>query len=362
MTDEIQPPKRRRRHRRRKPETEEDIMNTEVVPYVIQPVPPPSAKRVLRPINGGANRGARENRPAFTEFNRDSTHAVIEPTYVDTVPGRATAFAEESRGLGLFARALEGRVEDIVLAEAEPSTDPLILNLDRPSAIARVLRTTAHSGRPTLIYLLLKLPSTRLWAVRSVLEANDVEGRLAAVAFFERLAEVTERNTSNAILGEQAAPEHVLLEPQIRKWFAEHTKANLAKLVAGVEPATNTFEVTSGTDTLPLIISVGSDWADPTVLAESVLVNPAVPIRRGMQFVLAEVTPEGIRFHEVRRRTDDKVTVGGAELVDRAAMVAQWQAEDEAAEREAQRKLAADALARAARETLSRRNPVQTTD
>jgi hypothetical protein len=334
----------------------------EATQYIIEPVPAPPTKRILRPINGGANRGARENRTAFADFNRDSTQAVIEPRYVDTVPGRAAAFAEESRVMGIFSRALEGRVEDIVLAEKGTSNDPIILNLDRASAIANVLRTTASAGRPTLGYLLLKLPSERLWAVRFVLEADNDGARLAAIAFFERLAEVSERNTSSSVLGEQADPAHLLIEPRIREWFAEHTKANLAKLVAGVEPATNTFEVTNGHDTLPLIISVRDEWSEPLALAEEVLANPSIPIRRGMQFVLAEVTGEGIRFHEVRRRTDDRLTVGRAEVIDRNTMAARIQAEEEAASREEQRRQAQEALARAVRETLSRRNPVQTTD
>jgi hypothetical protein len=296
------------------------------------------------------------------EFNRDSTQAVIEPKYVDVALGRAHDFIRESLEAGLFARALEGRVEDIVLAERGMSTDPIILNLDRASSLANVLRTTADAGRPTLGYLLLKLPSGRLWAVRFVLEPANDGARAAAVAFFERLADVSERNTSDSVVGDDADPEHRLLEPRIREWFAEHTKANLAKIVAGVEPASNTFEVTNGHDTSPLIISLQRSWADPLALAEAVLENPPVPIRRGMQFVLAEVTPDGIRFHEVRRRTDDQVTVGGAEVVDRAAVLARVEADQEMARREQQRRVAREALARAARETLSRRNPVMTTD
>lgn len=369
MTEEPIQPKRKRRRRRKHAETEEvPVNNVETSPYIVQPVPVPPAKRILRPINGGANRGARRNRTAFLEFNRDSNQATIEPKYVDVAPGRAFDFIRDSLESGLFARAIEGRVEDIVLAERGMSTDPIILNLDRASALANVLRTTAESGRPTLGYLLLKLPSGRLWAVRFVLEpCNDVEpgndgARASAIAFFERLADVSERNTSNAVVGDDADPEHRLLEPRIREWFVEHTKTNLAKIVAGVEPASNTFEVTNGHDTYPLIISLQQSWVDPLVLAESVLENPVIPIRRGMQFVLAEVTPSGIRFHEVRRRTDDRVTVGGAEVIDRAAVAARAEAQAQLARREEERRVAREALAKATRETLSRRNPVMTTD
>jgi hypothetical protein len=360
--------------------------------YTVGPAPAPT-KQIITVENGGANRGARENLRAFAEFNLTSEAASLVPVYSDPAPGRARALAEEAAQRGISARGVEGKVEDVVLSHGSDPRAPIILNLDRASAIANVLTQTAKSPRATLGYLLLKLPSGRLWAVRFVLEAHNETGRAAAVAFFERLAEVSERNTSADILGEAADPAHVLAEPAIRAWFAAHTKANLAKIVAGVEPATATFEVTmDGHETLPLLIAVREGWSNPGMLAAELLENPASPIRRGTQFVVAEVTGEGIRLHAVRRRTDDRVTVAGAEVIDRATVNAR-QAEESArreqaaaqarasAAREAEaaaRRKAADghalaeeqalvqmataALAVAARETLSRRNPVMTTD
>lgn len=323
--------------------------------YVIGAVPAP--KRTVTVLNGGANRGARENLRAFAEFNRDSTRTAIVPVYVDPLGGRAFAMKEEAERQGVAARAVESRLEDIVDAEGTEDTSPLqLFNLDRASAIAHVLRATEATHRATLGYLLLKLPSGRLWAVRFVLEPHDQLARENAIAFFERLAAVSERSSSGAILGESADPAHVLAEPAIRRWFADHTKLNLVKILSGIEPATNAFEVTmNGSETLQLVIAVRNEWTDPPALAEQIVANPSAPLRRGTRFLLAEVAPDGIRFHDVRRRTDDRVTVGSAEVVDRDAVDTKVRS-DEA------NRVAAEALAKATRETLSRRNPVTTTD
>ena len=103
----------------------------------------------------------------------------------------------------------------------------------------------------------------------------------------------------------------------------------------------------------------GTSWSDPGELAERVLASPASPIRRGVRFVVAEVVRgQGIRLHDVWYRTDERVSVGGVEVVDRATLD---RAVEDARAAE-QRRQAALALARAERETLSRRNPVWTTD
>lgn len=322
--------------------------------YVISPPRPP--KRTQPVLIGGAGRGARQNLPAYAEFNRDSAAVELVPVLTDPLPGRALALKEEAERQGIKAGAIEGRIEGTVTAIAGASNDPFVLNLDRASGTAAVLRDTRSARRPVLGYLLVRLPRRGLLGLRYVLEADDTAARDGAIAFFEELAHVSERNTSDAILGERADPAHTLAEPAIRRWFAEHTKANLGKLVAGLEPTTNTFEVTAdGRETLALVVVVRGEWSDPAALAEQVVASPSVPIRRGMRFMIAEVVAnEGIRIHDVRRRTDDRVTVGRAEVIDQAAM--------DAVRREELERQMTQALARAERETLSRRNPVQTTD
>lgn len=333
--------------------------------------PPPTPKRTLTVVIGGAHRGALENIPAFVEFNRSSQALALVPIYADPSPGRARELAQEAERRGVAARGVEGRVEDIDSVPSIDANSVLVLNLDRARAIANALKSIEKTPRAVLGYLLVKLPSGKLWAVRFVLEAHDDAARKQAIAFFERLGDVSERNSSAAILGEAADPAHALVEPAIRRWFGDHTKRNIAKLAAGVEPASAAFEVTSdGQTTLPLLVAIRDDWSDPGALADGLIANPASPIRKGTQLVVAEVTPHGIRFHSVRRRTDDRVTVGGVEVIDRAAVEAQSahavqrldRLPPHVADEDAARREAAEVLARAARETLSRRNPALTTD
>lgn len=348
--------------------------------------PPPAGRRIM---NAGAHRGALENVPAFVEYNALSTAAPIVPVYVDPMPGRAEEMRKVAEGHGLAAEAVQGRIEEAIAEGDNNRGIPLVLNLDRASAIARVFQATLEDGRPTLGYLLLKLPSGRLWAVRFAIEADDRLARQSAITFFERLASVSERNTSDGILGAMADPAHVLAEPVMRQWFADHCVMNLAKITADLEPVSDTFEVsTNGKDTWALHIVARDSWSDPATLAEEVVADPASPIRRGVQFVVCEVTPAGLRFHEVRRRTDNRITVHGADTLDRAAIEAQERSATAAAKM-AERDVALRSrtaneattaptpdhaalveplgratavIARAERETVNRSNPVRTTD
>jgi hypothetical protein len=311
-------------------------------------------------LNGGAHRGALQNLPAIAEFNRSSVAVALVPTYADPAPGRSAAIVEEAARQGVIAKAFEGRVQD---ALATHPGEPLVLNLDRASEMARALSAPDADGRPVLGYIVVELPNWGLRGFRFVLDFADTKVRPIMVAFLAGLGNLTERAGHDAVLGAGAKPAHSLLEPLIRKWFAEHTKANLGKIVSGVEPVTNTFEITTnGSDTVPLFIVSRPEWSDPLALASDVIRSPLNPIRRGTPFAVAEVASQGIRLHADRFRLDGGLTVQGVATIDRAAM-------DELAARERAEALAVEerarltaALARAERQTLSRTNPVRTTD
>ncbi|MDQ2642662.1 MAG: hypothetical protein M3020_02515 [Myxococcota bacterium] len=317
-------------------------------------------------LTAGANRGARENVPAFRSFNERSIAAEIVPIYVDPVPGRAVEQQRYAELQGVRSGAIEGRVEDVVKAIGSASDEPVAVHIDRASGVASVLRGTMDARRALLIYLLVRLPSGRLLGVACAFGAGDRAAREGAAVFFQVLADVSERNGSDAILGSGADPAHVRAEPAIRAWFRRHTEQNLAKIAAGLEPATNTCEVTpDGSDIVPLVAAIQAAWSDPVELAERILGNPTAPIRRGSRFMLAEVVPgAGIRLHPSRRRTDGRVTVNGVEIVDRSEFerVAREHETRELARREAAERQAELARVRAERETLSLLNPVLTTD
>lgn len=311
-----------------------------------------SPRRTVEVLVAGSNRGARENLPAFMEFNQASTSVALVPRFIDPVLGRAELMRATAIQAGVPAEAVEGTIERVVEGGTAPGT-PIVLQLDRPEAIARTILAAENLSSPILGFILVRLPSNELWAVRLFLRAGDAEGRRLGVQFFARLGELTARRGSAAIIGEGGDPAHRAIEARLRRWFAKFTRENIGKLIAGIEPTCNSFEVTDdGTTTYALIINTRDSWSQPLELAESIAKDPPVPILRGESWVIGEVTPEGIRYLKVKRRlTDDKVALHGLGVLD-----------NQSVDREHAVREAAAAAARGERQTISRRSPVLTTD
>jgi len=310
-------------------------------------------------LTAGANRGARLMQPAFAEFNRASNRFTLAPVYADPVPDRAASLVREATSRGIPARGVEARVEEILPAR-EFKHLPLILSVDNPEAIANALEAAVLTERSVLIYFLIRLPNEELLGFRAVLQQGDEEHQKVGVRFFRRLAEVTARSGAAAVLGAQGRPEHLTLEPTYRQWFADHMNANLTKIVAKIRPESDPFEVTTdGKTTMTLLMRESPDgWTDPSVLAREVIEQPSDPITRGHDFAVAEIGPDGIRFHIARMRAlDGKPAIGAAAVVDPNAYEAADVERRERAERETQ-----EALQRAERHSVSRTQPVFTTD
>lgn len=310
-------------------------------------------------LTAGANRGARLMQPAFEEFNRASNRFTLAPVYADPVPDRAASLVREAASRGLSARGVEARVEEI-LPSREFKHLPLILSVDNPEAIASALETAVLSERPILIYFLIRLPSEELLGFRAVLQRGDEQHQKVGARFFRRLAQVTARSGAAAVLGAQGRPEHLALEMTYRQWFAEHMNANVTKIIAHTRPESDPFEVTTdGRTTMPLLMRESLDgWTDPSVLAREVVEQPTDPITRGHDFTVAEIGPDGIRFHVARMRAlDGKPAIRAAAVVDPEAYVAADSERRERAERETR-----EALQRAERHSVSRTQPVFTTD
>jgi hypothetical protein len=310
-------------------------------------------------LTAGANRGARLMQPAFEEFNRASNRFTLAPVYADPVPDRAASLVREATGRGVPARGVEARVEEI-LSSREFKHLPLILSVDNPEAIATALETAVLAERPVLIYFLIRLPNEELLGFRAVLQRGDEEHQRVGERFFRRLAQVTARSGAAAVLGAEGRPEHLALEMAYRRWFAEHMNANLTKIVAKIRPESDPFEITTdGQTTMSLLMRESPNgWTDPSVLARDVVEQPTDPIMRGHDFAIAEIGPDGIRFHIARMRAlDGKPAVRAAAVVDRETYEAADVARRERARRETQ-----EALQRAERHSVSRTQPVFTTD
>lgn len=264
------------------------------------PVRSRSRKRLL---NSGANRGARENLTALQTFNGTSVAAEIEVLYADPAPGRAEETAELARRGGIEAEAIEARAEDVLSGEV---VDANVFHVDNAATLASGLVVLGQRRLPSLGYLIM-VPSTgRMLGLRFVLPAGEDERRAEARAFFESLARVTARSGSREVFGENARASHQLMEPRLRAAFARHTGEELARLTAGVLPEHAPIDVTfDGETSMPLLIDVRASFGEPGAVIEAVAKKPAVPLRRGMNFLVAEVTDGGLRIHEARRRQVD---------------------------------------------------------
>ncbi len=278
----------------------------------------PRKRRTL--LNPGANRGARENIKALKDFNRTSTAATIETLYVDPVPGRAEETAELARREGVPAEAIEATGEE-VLDDARGALQ--LANVDAPATLAELVDRSGARGIPTLGYLMLTAGNGRLAGLRLALPAGEHGRREEAVAFLRALAAVTARSGSRALFGDEARNAHHLSEPLIRAAFAEHTETELARLSAGVLPEHAPIDITfDGRASLPVLVVRRTTYGEAGDVLEEVARAPAVPLRRGTTFIVAEVTDgDGIRLHEARRRiVDGRLAVRPSTTIDEAMM------------------------------------------
>jgi hypothetical protein len=309
-------------------------------------------------IVGGAGRGAEAMLPAIQEWNNDSERFTIVPKYADPVPGRARQLTKRAKGMGISAEFSENRVQELITTNESANAFPIVLHVDRPGAIAEALLAAADRSLPVLGYLLMRLPDTTLVGAQLVFQEHENDQKLAAAAMFDELSQVTARSGTAEILGDRGRPEHLLAEPMYRARFGRHLQQNLRKLVAGLEPESAPIEFTfDGQDSVWTgIIDNRTGWADPIQLAGEVLERAPLIIVRGSDFALVELGPrgQGLRIHRVHYRIDGRVSMQGTLLVDTQSLAA--------AERELMQRHAAEALRRAVRATISRLEPIFTTD
>ena len=302
----------------------------------------------------GSGRGATLMQESTLDVNRASERISAVPTYVDPVPGRARQLAERGVAMGLQTEHREARIEELLSGLDRQQPAPLVMNIDKPGAQADVLELSAGQPQPVLGYILVRMPNGALYGIRYAIGADEDPIKRMLALLFGQLAEVTARSGASSVVGVDGRPEHVAAEPAYRRWFAQHMTANLPKAFAGIEADNNPIEVTpDGTTTWALLIRDSkTGWADPRALAADVAAHPETPIVRGEDFAIGEAGPDGIRVHRVRlRKTDGKIAVRGIAALD-----------PESIEAERLRRMAEEALRRAAYETVTRTNPVYTTD
>ncbi len=78
---------------------------------------------------------------------------------------------------------------------------------------------------------------------------------------------------------------------------------NLGRVVADcLLTVGHSKQLTDGSTSRPMVVVEGNAWRDPAVLARELVAAPPVPLIRGEGFVIAEITPEGVRLPTVRLR------------------------------------------------------------
>lgn len=255
-----------------------------------------------RILNVGANRGARANLPALTNFARRSDASPLHLVYVDPAPGRARETTELARRRGLDSTSLEARAEDVLNASEATA---VVANVDDPSTLAQVIEAARGERLPLLGLLILQLPDGRLSALMHSLRASDPQAE-RLVAFHRALATLTARGGSRSIFGRGTAPTNLLLEPSIRRAFVDHSESELARVIADVPAEREPAEIAiAGRPPVPFLVTENPTFGDPREVVGRLIDEGDFTLRRGRSMVAAEVTPEGIRLHEARLRVID---------------------------------------------------------
>lgn len=277
-------------------------------------------------LNAGGNRAALANVVAYRSHNARSSATTINPIYVDPALGRAENAVANAARHGVEATAIEARAEDYVEGEV---VDGILANVDGAGTVDRLAAAAEARGIPMLGQLVLQLPSTRTIGFRLALTVGALSPREEARAFRDARAfcgaiqRVTARSGAAAIFGETARGRGSLIEAALRRSFAEHTEAELSRLTAGIAPEHAPLEITDGRRAVPLLVVEREAFGEPTEVVLDVAEAPAVPLRRGDVFFVAEITVAGVRLHEARRRhMDGKFAVTNTNPLDERSYLA----------------------------------------
>ncbi|MBV8518828.1 MAG: hypothetical protein JO197_15640 [Acidobacteria bacterium] len=333
------------------------------------------ASKELTIFDGGTNHGGRELIPHVARLQRESDVLNVKVVGVDPVPGRANRFITQAAQFGLRGEAREAKIEDVI-NDGIPEGAPVILNMDTPGAHAMALYQLADRKIAVLGALYAASPiDGQLHGFRYVCAADEHEEKREVAGMFRSLAAFAARGGRERVWGTQGRPEHLPLEPVYRDWTGRFVHENLAKLAVGLSSINHYVEMTrDGNHTLPIIIRDSSgEWASPFALATAVLGNPPTPILGGDDFVIAELGPNGVRFHFARLgKTDGRVRVNGYAGFDHETLDAAERAERERqlaheqslqrADRARQEREVMEAVRRAEQQTVTRRRPFFFTD
>jgi len=307
---------------------------------------PDNRNRTVREVDGiGMNLGGRHAINSIADFNAASPNVEVALRGIDVNPNNLLTSAAEATQRGVQFMVHHGRGEDVVEHDGTENDRPIICATDDPRANARICRAAAATGRALLLYLLIRMPTKALIALTVVIGKGDAKQKERLALFLDALADATVRRGSQAVLGVNALPEHVFLEPHFRLLFRAHLTTNLPKLLWDLDPDAAPIEISfDGEKRLPVVVEDSrAGWRDAQRLASDVLARQDVVIEPGKDLAIAEIGPDGIRLHVARMRALDRsLSVNDTTDINAEAF--------------------AEALRRAERQAIGRLFPVYTTD
>ncbi|MBI4446917.1 MAG: hypothetical protein HY645_13550 [Acidobacteria bacterium] len=301
----------------------------------------PASVGAARVLTIGSNRAARENLRHLLELPVAPGSLVRRVDYLDAVPGRASQLAVMAASAGLESRGYDSVFTERAPVDLVDQYDAVVFTPDNAATIADGFRMLL--AKPVVAYLLLGMPDGLLFGVAAIGGVGDEPNRHKPTAFFDAVQRVTARSRARDFWGENAPSQYRTMEPAYRQVFGRHLQDNLSRILAGLEPESYPMEITrDGRSMNPMVVhDSGGGWAEPRQLAEMAINE--VGVLPGRSFVIAEIGPQGLRFHIAQlRKIDRELSVQGTVRFDPDAF--------EQAIREAERK------------ALSARNRVITTD
>jgi len=309
-------------------------------------------------VGGGGGRGAQMMRAPVARYNNGSKRNVLERIIVDSAPAKASLAAEEDLKAGISSTAVEARIEEVLthpqVLEPTDGRQVLMMAMDQPQSVASALTLTEPLQQIVLGYMVIRLPDQKMLGLRYALRPEEMHYKRQLIQLFSHLANSTARAGSSHVIGRHARSEHRHKEPLLRKFFAKHMEQNLNELVAGNAPTNYPIELTSdGEQAWPVIIRDQrgvNQWDDPKALTNSIFENEPIVLERGRDFTVCELTDEGTRLHQVRMRTDGRTTLKSSAAVPNRTISNE------------RLHSVRDAISRADRQTVTRRNPLYSTD
>ncbi|MBP7797354.1 MAG: hypothetical protein KA072_01870 [Thermoanaerobaculaceae bacterium] len=249
-----------------------------------------------------AGQPAGSNLQVKADINRASLKVRLAVTTIDPRFGWAAEHTAELMRAGVEAVGIEARIED--MPPAWPTTfDIIIVHDDRPWRTAMLLQRTVDFPRNLISYIHVRFPDGALYSIATSVRNGDTKTNVPAALL---LAEIEANaapgndvfNGRNAVNKSAAA--------LVRAHLRTHNRDVLTSMVTNTPLERHAIEVSvSGHDMLPMVIEqrpLGA--ADPQALAEKVAAeNPSI-LEHGRGFVVAELIPGGLRFHEVYIKPD----------------------------------------------------------